>query len=150
MAGSRTGAVISKLMDILGNSKQYLYYVEFKYCKEILPKKVEQFSDLHKQFPKVFDEDLTQEECESWFLREDMQKAAKYMISVMKTKREIELLDEFYNQAMRTNNPKSLDCYLKLKESIFADEESVDELQEVLKNFSLADKREEEGLEMRL
>lgn len=122
-------SILSALKEIVKSDTE-MYWILWKYAPELLNKKVNSFDELKEAY--VAFADRTEEQCEKYIYREDVQAGIKYVLRSMDTKRDIELYNKYYELSM-SGDVQALKAYMSFKKSFFSDG-SADELTRLLKN----------------
>ncbi len=121
------------------------YYILFLYAPEFLPTQVKTFAELKKEYNEF--RNLDEKDCKKSLLKSDVQRAIRTLMKRIDGKRDIELLNKYYELAMG-GDVQALKAYMDFKKRYFTDDES-DELTAILKGASI-DKSKDDDFEMDL
>lgn len=121
------------------------YYILFLYAPEFLPTQVKTFAELKKEYSEF--KNLDEKDCKKSLLKSDVQRAIRTLMKRLDGKRDIELLNKYYDLAMG-GDVQSLKAYMDFKKKYFTDNES-DELRAILKGASI-EKSKDDDFEMDL
>lgn len=140
-------SILSALKEITKSDAES-YFILFKYAPELIPAdNIKTFEDLKSNYATF--EGRTEQSLEKSLFREDVQKAIKYLLKRLDGKRDIELLNKYYNLSM-SGDVQALKSYLDFKKKYFADNEA-DELKSILKGVTIKnDDDEDDDFEMKL
>jgi len=127
-------SLLSKLHEMLPTQVK-VYYIVWKYAKHLLPKKIDTFEELTKEY-KGFTEGMTEEQCERWLAEETVQAAVKYLLKRMHNQKLVELYETYYDKAK--NDVQAFQAFTKFSEKFF-EESGEDELHSILKQTKLDD-----------
>lgn len=118
-------------------SKTLPYYIAFIYEKSLLPNgdQIKTYEDLQEHFPNLRDTD------EIFFkkelTKESVQKLCKELMKRLDGKRDVELLNKYYQLAM-SGDVQALKAYMDFKKVFFA-KQGVNELTELINNADIDD-----------
>lgn len=134
-SGSGSEKSILPALKDMTHSDSESYYVIWRYALELLPsnENIKTFEDLKKTY-KCF-ENRTEQSLEKSLFKEDVQAGVKYLLKRLDGKRDIDLLNKYYDLAMG-GDVQALKAYMDFKKNFFADDEA-DELKEILKGASV-------------
>ena len=134
-SGSGSEKSILPALKDMTHSDSESYYIIWRYAPELLPsnENIKTFEDLKSTY-KCF-ENRTEQSLEKALFKEDVQAGVKYLLKRLDGKRDIDLLNKYYDLAMG-GDLQALKGYMQLKEMLFADNEA-DELKEILKGASV-------------
>ena len=121
------------------------YYILFLYAPEFLPTQVKTFAELKKEYSEF--KNLEEKDCKKSLLKSDVQRAVRTLMKRLDGKRDIELLNKYYDLAMG-GDVQALKAYMDFKRRYFTDDES-DELTAILKGASI-EKSKDDDFEMDL
>lgn len=121
------------------------YYILFLYAPEFLPTQVKTFAELKKEYNEF--RNLDEKDCKKSLLKSDVQRAIRTLMKRIDGKRDIELLNKYFELAMG-GDVQALKAYMDFKKRYFTDDES-DELTAILKGVSI-DKSKDDDFEMDL
>lgn len=119
--------IIAALKDIT-HSDAETYYVIWKYAPELFNVEYKTFDDLKAAYKNIGDR--TEASFEKAELKEDVQTAIKYLLKRLDGKRDIRLLNKYYEKAM-DGDVQALKAYMEFKKNFFADDE-INELKTIL------------------
>ncbi len=122
-------SVLSALKDIT-HSDAEAYFIIWKYAPELLPdyESIKDFTDLQHTYKQF--EGRTEQSCEKMFYKEDVQAGIRYLLKRLDGKRDIELLNKYYDMALG-GDVQALKAYMDFKKQFFTDDET-DELKSIL------------------
>ena len=134
-AGNGSERSILMAVKDITHSDAETYFILWKYAPQLLPcgETIKTFEDLKNNYKNF--EKRTEQSLEKALYKEDVQAAVKYLMKRMDGKRDIDLLNKYYDLAMG-GDLQALKGYMQLKEILFADNEA-DELKEILKGASV-------------
>ena len=121
------------------------HQVLFLYAPEFLPTQVKTFAELKKEYSEF--KNLEEKDCKKSLLKSDVQRAVRTLMKRLDGKRDIELLNKYYDLAMG-GDVQALKAYMDFKRRYFTDDES-DELTAILKGASI-EKSKDDDFEMDL
>ena len=123
-------SILPALKDMT-HSDSESYYIIWRYAPELLPsnENIKTFEDLKSTY-KCF-ENRTEQSLEKALFKEDVQAGVKYLLKRLDGKRDIDLLNKYYDLAMG-GDVQALKAYMDFKKNFFVDDE-VDELRAILK-----------------
>lgn len=127
-------SMISALKEITRSDAE-TYYILWKYAPTLLPQneKIKSFEDLTSTYKNL--ENRTEQSFEKALFKEDVQNAIKFLLKRLDGKRDIDLLNKYYELAMG-GDVQALKAYLGFKKSFFADDET-NELKSILNGVNL-------------
>ncbi len=110
------------------------YFILWKYAPQLLPngEDIKTFGELKNNYKNF--ENRTEQSFEKALYKEDVQAAIRYLLKRLDGKRDIDLLNRYYDLAM-SGDVQALKAYIEFKKGFFADDET-DELKEILKGAS--------------
>ncbi len=110
------------------------YFILWKYAPQLLPngEDIKSFEELKNRYKNF--EGRTEQGLEKALYKDDVQSAIKYLLKRIDGKRDIDLLNKYYELSMG-GNVQALQAYIHFKREFFADDET-DELKEILKGAS--------------
>ncbi len=122
-------ALLPALKDIT-HSDAEAYFIIWKYAPQLLPngENIKTFEDLKNNYKNF--ETRTEQSFEKALFKEDVQAGVKYLLKRLDGKRDIDLLNKYYDLAM-SGDVQALKAYMEFKKNFFADDE-VDELKAIL------------------
>jgi hypothetical protein len=97
---SQEKAISTTLKEMM-NSDKKMYYVLWKYAKNLLPDcdELKTFDDLKKHYKALQSDGLTQQFCENWLYEDNVQKAVKWLLQRLDTNKKIELYNTYFEKA---------------------------------------------------
>ena len=111
-------SLLQKLHEMLPTQVK-VYYIVWKYAKHLLPKQVDTFEDLTREY-KGFTEGMDEAQCERWLAEESVQAAEKYLFRRLHKQRLIELYEIYFENAKKDVN--AFKAFIDFSEKFFADE----------------------------
>lgn len=123
--------MLSAIKDITKADSE-TYWILWKYAPDLLTEKIDTFEELKSKYA-VF-ADKTEEACNKYIYKEDVQSGIKYLLKRLDAKRDIELYNKYYELAMK-GDVQALKAYMEFKRNFF-DENETDELKTILANAS--------------
>ena len=133
--GSRSEqSLLQKLHEMLPTQVK-VYFVVWKYAKHLLPKKVDTFEDLTKEY-KGFTDGMDEAQCERWLAEESVQAAVKYLLKRLHNQRLIELYEIYFDKAKE--DVQAFQAFSKFSEKFFEDD-GEDELRSIINGIRLND-----------
>lgn len=125
--------VFAAIKEMVHSDKE-AYYIIWKYAPELLPNiegdkmKIATFKDLQAQYKALADRsEQTLAKC---LYNPDVQQATRYLLKRLDGKRDIDLLNKYYELAMQ-GDTQCFSTYLKFKKEFFADE-ATNELKNII------------------
>lgn len=127
-------SLLSALKDIT-HSDAEAYFIIWKYAPELLPNSdtIKSFEDLKNTYRNF--ENRTEQSFEKALYKEDVQAGIKYLLRRLDGKRDVDLLNKYYDLAMG-GDVQALKAYMNFKKIFFVDNEA-DELKEILRGASV-------------
>ena len=125
------------------------YFILWKYAPMLLPNgaEIRTFEDLKKTYKNM--ENRTEQGLEKALYKEDVQAGIRYVLERLDGKRDIDLLNRYFELAM-SGDVQALKAYREFKKEFFADTEA-NELKEILRGANISNTDEEdEDFEMEL
>lgn len=121
------------------------YFILWKYAPELLPnyENIHSFEDLTNTYKQFMGRTL--QSCEKMLYKEDVQAGIKYLLKRLDGKRDIELLNKYYELSM-AGDVQALKAYMDFKKNFFTDDET-DELKSILDGAS-SDIADDDDFEM--
>lgn len=140
-------SILSALKDIT-HSDAEAYFIIWKYAPELLPSSetIKTFNDLKNTYKNF--ENRTEQSMEKALFKEDVQAGIKYLLKRLDSKRDVDLLNRYYELAMG-GDANSLKAYRDFKREFFTDSET-DELKAILSGVNLDNDDDEDDYVMRL
>ena len=134
-AGNGSEKSILMAVKDITHSDAEAYFILWKYAPQLLPcgETIKTFEDLKSNYKNF--EKRTEQSLEKALYKEDVQSATKYLLKRLDKKRDIDLLNKYYDLAM-SGDVQALKAYMDFKKNFFADDEA-DELKEILKGASV-------------
>lgn len=128
-------ALLPALKDIT-HSDTEAYFIIWKYAPQLLPndENIKTFNDLTKVY-KCF-EGRSEQGLEKALFKEDVQAGIKYLLKRLDGKRDVDLLNKYYELAM-SGDVQALKAYLLYKKAFFADDET-NELKAILSDARIS------------
>ena len=126
------GSLLKKLNEMVP-SQSKVYYIMWKYAKHLLPKKVDTFEDLTREY-KVFTNGMDEEHCERWLAEEAVQTAEKYLLKRLHAQKLVKLYEIYFEKAKE--DVQAFQAFSKFSEKFFEDN-GEDELYAILKETKL-------------
>ena len=111
------------------------YFILWKYAPELLSEgeTLKTFDDLKNKYAQF--ENRTEQGLEKALYKEDVQAGIRYLLKRLDGKRDIALLNKYYDLAMN-GDVQALKAYKDFKKEFFADNEA-DELKSILSNTNI-------------
>nr|DAL75899.1 MAG TPA: hypothetical protein [Caudoviricetes sp.] len=144
MAGTKKGgngkscqleqSLLQRLHEMLP-SQSKVYYIVWKYAKNLLPKKVDTFEDLTTQY-QVFTDGMDEAHCERWLAEESVQAAVKYLLKRLHSQKLIELYEIYFDKAKE--DVQAFQAFAKFSEKFFEDS-GEDELSAILNQTKISE-----------
>lgn len=108
------------------------YFILWKYAPELLPEgeTLKTFDDLKNKYAQF--ENRTEQSMEKATYKEDVQAATRYLLKRLDGKRDIALLNKYYDLSM-SGDVQALKAYIEFKKTFFATKDN-DELKDILNN----------------
>ena len=106
------------------------YFILWKYAPELLPEgeTLKTFDDLKNKYAQF--ENRTEQSMEKAMYKEDVQAATRYLHKRLDGKRQLALLNKYYDLSM-SGDVQALKAYMEFRKAYFADQED-DELKSIL------------------
>lgn len=144
--GGETG-LINAIKRITNNDAE-TYYIIYLYAKELLPKgdEIKSYADLQNVYAAF--KNRTEQSCQKFLYKEDVQQGIKYLLRRLDGKRDTALLNKYYELAM-SGDVQALKAYMDFKKSYFADNDEADELKAILKGVKI-NNNDDDDFEMSL
>ena len=116
------------------NNDAIMYYILWKYAPDILPdnENIKNYADLCNKYETL--KGRTEQSIEKSLYKENVQAAIKLLLKRLDGKRDIELLNKYYDLAM-SGDVQALKAYMEFKTKFFKDSED-DELKAILNGAS--------------
>lgn len=116
------------------NNDAIMYYILWKYAPDILPdnENIKNYTDLCNKYETL--KGRTEQSIEKSLYKENVQAAIKLLLKRLDGKRDIELLNKYYEKAMG-GDVQALKAYMEFKTAFFKDSED-DELKAILRGAS--------------
>ena len=134
MANKKETSLMSKLHEMLPTQVK-VYYIVWKYAKNLLPKKVDSFEELTAEY-KGFTPGMDEAHCERWLSEEVVQKAAKYLLKRIHEQNMIELYGIYFEKAKE--DVQAFKAFSEFSENFFGDD-GEDELLSILNATDIND-----------
>lgn len=128
-------ALLPALKDIT-HSDAEAYFIIWKYAPQLLPNgdNISSFDDLKNTYKNF--ESRTEQSMEKALFKEDVQAGIKYLLKRLDSKRDVDLLNKYYELAM-SGDVQALKAYLLYKKAFFADDET-NELKAILSDARIS------------
>lgn len=122
-------SMIGTLKKMLNNDA-IMYYILWKYAPDILPdnENIKDFADLCNKYETL--QGRTEQSIQKSLYKQNVQDAVKFLLKRLDGKRDIELLNKYYEKAMG-GDVQALKAYMEFKTTFFKDSED-DELKAIL------------------
>lgn len=127
-------SLLQKLHEMLPTQVK-VYYIVWKYAKHLLPKQIDTFEDLTREY-KGFTEGMDEAQCERWLTEESVQAAVKYLLKRLHNQKLVELYDIYFENAK--NDVNSFKAFVDFSEKFFADN-GEDEMLSILNRTDIDD-----------
>lgn len=127
-------SLLQKLHEMLPTQVK-VYYIVWKYAKHLLPKKIDTFEELKKEYAG-FTEGMDEAHCERWLSEESVQEAVKYLLKRLHKVKLIELYELYFEKAKE--DVQAFQAFSKFSEKFFEDS-GEDELQAILNQTKFSD-----------
>lgn len=127
-------SLLTKLHKMLPTQVK-VYYIVWKYAKNLLPKKIDTFEELTKEY-EGFTEGMDEAHCERWLAEESVQEAVMYLLKRLHRLKLIELYEMYFEKAQ--DDVQAFQAFTKFSEKFFEDN-GEDELQAILNETKLSD-----------
>jgi hypothetical protein len=136
-------SVIHKIKGIV-NSDAKMYYIVFKYARQLLPDDgIKTFEDLRKHYA-VFTPGMTETFCENWLVEERVQNAIKWLLQRLHQKKMIELYGLWFEKAKE--DVQAFKTFITFSTVFFA-KNSKEDLLQIVKNAKLEDDDENDDFD---
>ncbi|MBP3630016.1 MAG: hypothetical protein J6J23_00860 [Clostridia bacterium] len=126
-------SIIRTLKQMLNNDA-IMYYILWKYAPDAIPEEdnIKTYSDLCNKYKAL--QGRTEQSVEKSLYKEEVQAAIKVLLKRLDGKRDIELLNKYYDLAM-SGDVQALKAYMEFKTKFFKDSED-GELKAILNGAS--------------
>lgn len=116
------------------NNDAIMYYILWKYAPDILPdnENIKNYADLCNKYETL--QGRTEQSIEKSLYKQNVQDAVKFLLKRLDGKRDIELLNKYYEKAMG-GDVQALKAYMEFKAVFFKNSED-DELKAILNGAS--------------
>jgi len=117
------------------------YFILWKYAPELLPnyENIHSFEDLTNTYKQFMGRTL--QSCEKMLFKEDVQAGIKYLLKRLDGKRDVELLNKYYDLAIG-GDVQALKAYMDFKKKFFTSRDD-DELKSILNGVDVSSENDE-------
>lgn len=127
-------SILAKLHEMIPTQVK-VYYIVWKYARHLLPKKIDTFEELTKEY-KGFTPGMDEAKCESWLVEESVQAAVKYLLKRLHKQKMFELYETYFEKAK--SDVQAFKAFTEFSEKFFGDE-SGDELHSILNKMKISE-----------